>query len=99
MREIRQFRDLLLNAMASGALVVLALGLTGAVLTGAGALGRIDGATRATARIVNGDLSERLPSSRKGGDLNRLVRVGNRMLDEIARSMDAGKGDTQGIRP
>ncbi len=81
MREVRQFRDLLLNAMASGALVVLALGMTGAVLTGAGALGRIDGVTQAIERIVNGDLSGRLPSSRKGGDVNRLIQVVNRMLD------------------
>jgi signal transduction histidine kinase len=96
-REIRHFADLLLSAMASGALVVLALGLTGAVLTGAGALGRIDGVTRAIERIVNGDLSERLPSSRKGGDLNRLVRVVNRMLDEIERLMNEVKGVTEDI--
>jgi signal transduction histidine kinase len=97
MREIRQFRELLLNAMASGALVVLALGMTGAVLTGAGALGRIDGVTRAIERIVNGDLSERLPTSRKGGDVNRLIQVVNRMLDEIERLMNDVKGVTEDI--
>jgi DNA-binding response OmpR family regulator len=95
MREIRQFRDLLLNAMASGALVVLALGMTGAVLTGAGALGRIDGVTRAIERIVNGDLSGRLPTSRKGGDVNGLIQVVNRMLDEIERLMNDVKGVTE----
>jgi len=97
MREVRQFRDLLLNAMASGALVVLALGMTGAVLTGAGALGRIDGVTQAIERIVNGDLSGRLPSSRKGGDVNRLIQVVNRMLDEIERLMNDVKGVTEDI--
>jgi signal transduction histidine kinase len=97
MREIRQFRDLLLNAMASGALVVLALGMTGAVLTGAGALGRIDGVAQAIERIVNGDLSGRLPTSRKGGDVNRLIQVVNRMLDEIERLMNDVKGVTEDI--
>jgi signal transduction histidine kinase len=97
MREIRQFRDLLLNAMASGALVVLALGMTGAVITGAGALGRIDGVTQAIERIVNGDLSGRLPTSRKGGDVNRLIQVVNRMLDEIERLMNDVKGVTEDI--
>jgi signal transduction histidine kinase len=97
MREVRQFRDLLLNAMASGALVVLALGMTGAVLTGAGALGHIDGVTQAIERIVNGDLSGRLPTSRKGGDVNRLIQVVNRMLDEIERLMNDVKGVTEDI--
>lgn len=92
LREVRQFRDSQLSAMASGALVVLVLGLTGAVLTGAGALGRIDGVTRAIERIVNGDLSERLPTGNGGGDLDRLIRVVNRMLDEIERLMNEVKG-------
>lgn len=97
MREVHRFNDRLIEAMASGALVVLVLGLAGAVLTGAGAAGRIDGVTRAIERIVNGDLSERLPSSRKGGDLNRLVQVVNRMLDEIERLMDEVKDVTDEI--
>jgi signal transduction histidine kinase len=83
--------------MASGALVVLALGMTGAVLTGAGALGRIDGVAQAIERIVNGDLSGRLPTSRKGGDVNRLIQVVNRMLDEIERLMNDVKGVTEDI--
>src|SRR5947209_5427717 len=62
MRDIDRFRDLLVDAMASGALVVLVLGLAGAIITGAGALGRIDGVTQSIERIVNGDLSGRLPS-------------------------------------
>jgi signal transduction histidine kinase len=97
MREIDHLRDLLLDAMASGALVVLVLGLAGAVITGAGALGRIDGVTHAIERIVNGDLSRRLPSGGRGGDLNRLIQVVNRMLDEIQRLMEEVKGVTDDI--
>src|SRR5207302_10349050 len=37
MRDSREFRDLLLGAMASRGLVVLVLGLTGAAIIGAGA--------------------------------------------------------------
>jgi signal transduction histidine kinase len=96
-RDMNRFRDLLRDAMASGALVVLVLGLAGAVITGAGALGRIDGVTQAIERIVNGDLSRRLPSGRRGGDLNRLIQVVNRMLDEIQRLMEEVKGVTDDI--
>jgi signal transduction histidine kinase len=97
MRDSGEFRDLLLGAMASGGLVVLVLGLTGAAIIGAGALGRIDAVTRAIERIVNGDLSERLPSGGTAGDLDRLIHVVNRMLDDIERLMHEVKGVTDDI--
>ena len=97
MREVRRFNDRLIEAMASGALVVFILGLAGAIVTGASALGRIDGVTSAIERIVNGNLSERLPSGRRGGDLNRLIQVVNRMLDEIERLMHEVKDVTDEV--
>jgi signal transduction histidine kinase len=97
MRDIHHFRDLLIGAMASGGLVVLVLGLAGAAITGAGALGRIDKVTKAIERIVNGDLSERLPSGGTAGDLDRLIDVVNRMLDDIERLMSEVKGVTENI--
>jgi signal transduction histidine kinase len=97
MREIHQFRDLLLGAMASGGLVVLVLGMTGAAIVGAGALGRIDGVTRAIEHVIEGDLSKRLPSRGTSGDLNRLIHVVNRMLDEIERLIHQVKGVTDDI--
>ena len=97
MREIRRFRDLLLGAMASGGLVVLVLGLAGAAIVGAGALGRINRVTDAIERIVNGDLSERLPNGGTAGDVDRLIHVVNRMLDDIERLMHEVKGVTDEI--
>jgi len=97
MRETREFRDLLIGAMASSGLVVLVLGLTGSAMIGAVALGRIDRVTQAIERIVEGDLSERLPSGGTGGDLDRLIQIVNRMLDEIERLMHQVKGVTDDI--
>jgi signal transduction histidine kinase len=97
MSEIRQFRDLLLGAMASAGLVVLVLGLAGAAIVGAGALGRIDAVTRAIQRIIEGDLTKRLPSRGTSGDLDRLIQVVNRMLDEIEWLMHEVKGVTDDI--
>jgi signal transduction histidine kinase len=97
MRESAEFRDHLLEAMASSGLVVLVLGLTGAAMIGAVAVGRIDRVTQAIERIVNGDLSERLPSGGTDGDLNRLIQIVNRMLDEIERLMHEVKGVTDDI--
>ena len=94
---IQHFRHLLAAAMLSGGLVVLMIGLAGGMIVGAAALGRIDGVALAIERIINGNLSERLPLTRKGGDLNRLIRVVNRMVDEIERLMNEVKGVTDNI--
>jgi signal transduction histidine kinase len=94
---IHRFQRLLAATMASGGLVILVIGLAGGMIAGAGALGRIDGVTRAIERIISGNLSERLPLGRSSGDLGRLVRVVNRMLDEIERLMDEVKGVTENI--
>jgi signal transduction histidine kinase len=77
--------------------VVLVLGMTGAAIVGAGALGRIDGVTRAIEHVIEGDLSKRLPSRGTAGDLNRLIHVVNRMLDEIERLVHQVKGVTDDI--
>ena len=108
MRDINQFGERVLAALGSGGLVVLLLGMTGALIIGAGALGRIDAVARAIERIVSGDLSQRLPSGGTrgnldrlirgtGGDLDRLIQVVNRMLDEIERLMHEVKGVTEDI--
>src|SRR3954452_6395139 len=97
MRDIDQFREVLLGALLSGGAVALLLGLIGAAIIGAGTLGHIDGVTRTIERIVNGDLSQRLPSDGRGGDIDRLIQVVNRMLDEIERLMQEVKGVTEDI--
>jgi signal transduction histidine kinase len=97
MRDIHEFRDLLLGAMVSGAALVLVIGLGGALAVGAGAVSRIDAVTRAIERIVSGNLSERLPGGGTGGDLARLILVVNRMLDQIERLMREVKGVTEDV--
>jgi signal transduction histidine kinase len=68
------------------------LGLAGAAVVGADAVRRIDGVTRATQRIVNGDLSERLPTRNRSDDFDRLINVINGMLGELERLMQEVKG-------
>src|SRR4029077_1758243 len=84
-------------AMAWGTLLALAAGLGGAVVTGVGTLRRIDAVSGAIERIVSGNLSERLPTRGKVGDLDRLVHAVNGMLDDIERLMHEVKGVSDGI--
>jgi signal transduction histidine kinase len=97
MSHIFHFRGLLAVSMVSGALAVLVIGLSGGIIAGAVAVGRIDGVTGAIERIIDGDLSERLPDGGTGGDLDRLIRVVNRMLDELERLMQEVKSVTDEI--
>jgi signal transduction histidine kinase len=92
LRGVEGFRLALLEALLWAGAVAVLLGLIGAILIGAGALGRMDRVTRAIEEIISGDLARRLPSEGRGGDLNRLVQVVNRMLDEIERLMHEVQG-------
>jgi signal transduction histidine kinase len=92
MEDAHAFAEVLVKAFMWGALVTVVLGLAGAAVIGAGAVRRIDGVTRAIQRIVNGDLSERLPSRGRTDDLDRLAHVINGMLGELERLMQEVKG-------
>jgi signal transduction histidine kinase len=97
MRGAQAFRQAMLSALLPAAAAALLFGLAGAVVAGRGALGRIERVTRTIERIVNGNLSERLPSNGRGGDIDRLIAVVNGMLDEIERLVHEVKGVTEDI--
>ncbi|HEY1412805.1 MAG TPA: ATP-binding protein [Rhodopila sp.] len=86
------FAEALINAFLWCGLITALVGLAGAAFIGAGAVRRIDGVTLAIQRIVNGDLSERLPTQGQTDDLDRLAIVINGMLGEIERLMQEVKG-------
>jgi signal transduction histidine kinase len=86
------FDKVLINAFAWSGIITAILGLAGAAVIGASTVRRIDGVTHAIQRIVNGDLSERLPAEGRSDDLGRLVHVINGMLGELERLMQEVKG-------
>ena len=95
--DAAHFDEVLVHALLLGGAVTGLLGLAGAAIAGADAVRRIDAVTRATQRIVGGDLSQRLPTQGINGDLDRLIRVINNMLDEIERLMQEVKGACDSI--
>ena len=92
MADARHFDDILLKAFLWGGVVTCVLGLIGAAFAGTDAVRRIDAVTLATQRIVSGALSQRLPVLGWSGDLDRLIRVINGMLDDIERLMQEVRG-------
>lgn len=92
MHEMREFDEAFVDTMLWGGALTVALGLLGAGLVGSASARRLDGVALAIQRIVQGDLSERLPIHGTSGDLDRLTKVVNAMLDDIERLMHDVKG-------
>jgi signal transduction histidine kinase len=95
--EVHAVEAQLLRMMGWGGVLMLAVGLGGALLAANASERRISNITRAIERIVSGDLGERLPTGARSGDLDRLARLVNGMLDDIERLMREVKGVTDDI--
>jgi signal transduction histidine kinase len=75
-----------------GLSLTLLPGLLGGILIGRGPARRIRAIQQATEPVRQGDLSRRLPVSRRGDELDVLAGIVNTMLGEIERLMGEVKG-------
>jgi signal transduction histidine kinase len=87
LEERRRVLGIIASAAQWSMLVVVVLGLAGGVFVGRRVLRRIDAMTGTTRRIMEGDLSERLPVGRSGDELDRLADNLNAMLERIEALM------------
>lgn len=71
--------------------LALAVGVGAGLLTSRNFLRRIDSITGASRRIMNGNITERMPVSGSGDELDRLATALNEMLDQIERLMTGMK--------
>jgi signal transduction histidine kinase len=90
--DIHEFDELLVRAMLSGGVLLVVVGLVGAVALGYFARRRLDGLSYSISEIVKGDLSRRLPTRGNNDDIDRIANVVNGMLDELERLMSEVKG-------
>jgi signal transduction histidine kinase len=90
--DIREFDELLVNALISGGCLLLIVGLVGAIILGHSARRRLDTLSSSIKKIIEGDLSGRLPTRGNRDDIDRLANVVNGMLDELERLMSEVKG-------
>ncbi len=89
--ERRRIFGIVAKAAQWSMLVVIVLGLAAGVFVGRRVLRRIDAMTGTTRRIMEGDLSERLPVGRSGDELDRLADNLNLMLERIEALMSGLK--------
>ncbi|EIK95843.1 integral membrane sensor signal transduction histidine kinase [Pseudomonas sp. M47T1] len=90
--DIHEFDELLVNALVSGGVLLLVVGLLGAIWLGNSTRLRLNALSNAIKSIVDGDLSRRLPVRGSHDDIDRIARVVNGMLDELERLMSEVKG-------
>jgi signal transduction histidine kinase len=90
--ELRAFRTVIMGALSWGIALALAMGLGGGFLMSRNFLRRVDAITDTSRTIMAGDLSQRMPESGSGDELDRLAASLNEMLAQIERLM-AGMKD------
>ena len=90
-RSLRESYDLqktLLRALAIALLPTILLILAIGAFFARRASQRFERIHDAIVRIMNGELDSRLPVANEGGDIDKVARAVNLMLDEIARLLD-----------
>lgn len=91
-RVAEQIGTIILKALLWGLSLTLVPGLLGGWLLSRGPLRRVHAIREATQPIIRGDLSQRLPVSRRGDELDMLAGIVNTMLGEIERLLGEVKG-------
>ncbi|MGJ4904573.1 sensor histidine kinase [Bradyrhizobium sp. HKCCYLS2058] len=87
LEERRRLFGIVAKAAQWSVLVVVVLGIGGGIFVARRVLYRIDAMTGTTRRIMDGDLSGRLPVGRSGDELDRLAENLNAMLERIEALM------------
>ncbi len=87
LEERERVYDIVINAGRWSAVMVVVLGLLGGFFVARRVLKRVDAMTETTKTIMHGDLTERLPISGTGDELDRLAGNLNTMLERIEALM------------
>ena len=90
-RSLRETYDLqrtLLRALAIALLPTILVILAIGAFFARRALRRFERVHDAIVRFMNGELDSRLPVANEGGDIDKVARAVNLMLDEVARLLD-----------
>ncbi|MBV9930507.1 MAG: HAMP domain-containing protein [Alphaproteobacteria bacterium] len=81
--RIEQIDRTIISVFAAAFLLVVALGMGGALLLGGYLRSRLNAISRAAEAVVGGNLARRMPIGPRGDEFDRLARSLNAMLDRI----------------
>ena len=97
LRDAAAFRVRVTETLGWAGLLTLALGLIGGVLISRHMLRRVEAVSETAARIIAGDLTQRVPLAGTGDEFDQLAANLNAMLDQIARLMAALREVTDNV--
>jgi signal transduction histidine kinase len=95
--ERRSFERVVASALVWGLGLTIALGIVGGLAASRRLLARLDAMAVTSEAIMAGDLSERIPETGTGDELDRLAVSLNAMLDRIERLMGGLKDVSDNI--
>jgi len=78
-------RNIILQSLLVSGGLILVVGLSLGAAMSLGPLRRIQGVQDASQRIIDGDLTARLPVSSRGDEIDRLAGIANTMMAEVVR--------------
>jgi signal transduction histidine kinase len=87
LRDADAFRRRITTTLGWAALLTLGLGVAGGLFMTRNMLARVEAVNRTSARIIRGDLSQRVPVTGSGDEFDQLAGNLNAMLDQIERLM------------
>jgi len=97
LHDAQAFRSRITQTLAWAALLTLALGIAGGLFMTRNMLARVEAVNRTSARIIHGDLTQRVPLTGSGDEFDQLAGNLNAMLDQIERLMAGMRQVTDNI--
>ena len=85
--QLEKMQNLIRESMFWGVLMTLVLALFGGLMTSKTMMRRIEAINDTCHRIMDGDLSQRIPAPGGNDDFDKLIHTLNRMLDQIEQLM------------
>jgi signal transduction histidine kinase len=89
-----EIRALIVDSLFWASLCALVLAIGGGMLTRRAVLARVETINRTASAIVQGDLSQRVPTQGSSDEFDQLVRTINSMLEQIERLIEGVRNAT-----
>ena len=86
--QLRELREALVRALVGAIALTALIALGGGWIVARLVIGRIDEFRAAAQRVIDGDLSSRMPFGRGADEFTRLAQPLNAMLDQLEQSME-----------
>ncbi len=99
--QMAEIKSIILDALIASGAVIIGIGLISGFALSVRPLRRINAIRLTALRIMQGDLSLRIPASKRRDELDMLAAIVNLMLEEIERLLTEVKSvsDNFGARP